>query len=55
LALGDHVHQFDAAQQDAGTTKILEAQHGPRASLAEIFKLDVASTIGFQAAFCSCV
>jgi hypothetical protein len=24
-------------------------------SLTEIFKLDVASTIGFQAAFCSCV
>lgn len=33
LALGDHVHEFDAAQQDAAATKIHEAQHGPRSSL----------------------
>ena len=33
LTLGDHVHEFDAAQQYAGTTKILEAQHGPCAPL----------------------
>jgi hypothetical protein len=39
LVLGDHVHQFDAAQQDAGTTKILEAQHGPRAPLDRLMVL----------------
>jgi hypothetical protein len=35
LALGDHVHEFDAAQEDAGTTKILEAQHTPCAPLVD--------------------
>lgn len=33
LTLGDHVHELNAAQQNAGTTKILEAEHGPSASL----------------------
>lgn len=33
LTLGDHVHELDAAQQDLGATKILEAEHRPRASL----------------------
>jgi hypothetical protein len=27
LPLPDHMHYFDAGQDDAGTTKILEAQH----------------------------
>jgi hypothetical protein len=33
LTLPDHVHELDAAQQDPGATKILEAEHRPRASL----------------------
>ena len=33
LPFGDHMHQFDAGQQDSGTAKSLEAQHGPRALL----------------------
>ena len=32
LALADHMHEFDAAQQDPGAMKILEAEHRPRAS-----------------------
>jgi hypothetical protein len=42
----------DAALQMAGidTTQLSRC-----AAQSEIFKLDVASTIGFQAAFCSCV
>jgi hypothetical protein len=32
LPLGDHMHAFDAAQKDTGTAKILESQHGSRAS-----------------------
>jgi hypothetical protein len=33
LSFRDHVYQFDAGQQDPGTAKRLEPQHGPRASL----------------------
>ena len=33
LSLDDHMHDFDAAQQDARTAKILESEHGSRASL----------------------
>lgn len=33
LPFGDHMHQFDAGQQDPGTAESLEPQHGPRASL----------------------
>jgi len=33
LFFGDHVHAFDATQKDAGTAKILEPQHRPRAAL----------------------
>lgn len=29
LPLADHVHHLNAAQNDARTTKILEAEHGP--------------------------
>ena len=33
LSLDDHMHDFDAAQQDARTAKILESEHGARTSL----------------------
>jgi hypothetical protein len=33
LSFGDHMHQFDSSQQDSGTAKSLESQHGSRASL----------------------
>jgi hypothetical protein len=33
LPFGDHIHQFDAGQQDSGTAKGLEPQHGPSAPL----------------------
>ncbi len=33
LSFGDHVHDFDSAEQDPGTAKSLEPQHGSRASL----------------------
>ena len=33
LSFGDHVHHFDAAQQDPGAAKRFKSQHGPRASL----------------------
>jgi hypothetical protein len=31
LPLPDHMHYFDTGQDDAGATKILEAEHAPRA------------------------
>ena len=33
LPLGDRMHEFNAAQQDAGTAKILESEHGPGTAL----------------------
>ena len=33
LPLGDHVHEFNATQQDAGAAKILESQHGAGTTL----------------------
>ena len=33
LPFGDHMHQFDPGQQDSGTAKSLEPQHGPRSAL----------------------
>jgi hypothetical protein len=29
LPISDHVHEFDSGQKDAGTAKILEAEHRP--------------------------
>jgi hypothetical protein len=31
ITFDDHVHEFDATQKDAGTTKIIESQHAPGA------------------------
>ena len=33
LPFPDHMHRFDARQDDAGTTKILESQHRPGTAL----------------------
>jgi len=38
LSFGDRMHQFDASQQDLGTAKSLEPQHGTRASLDSVIE-----------------